>query len=456
MLFFAALLAFCSLYSFLGFGLTAKQNSLTYAYVWLIMTTLSLIASKSGAARNFLFSCAFWVTVTFLFYIVLKALYTIDEIDPGLLQKALALSWLFLGGYFIGQFIWPSIPIMRPLSQPYTSLPRPSSYLYRWLILSFYGFKLLNWALMFLVGGGSTALEVSAATQNQGASYLFKIPTLANASYFIILLFSYKYGKFKRSALLMTLWIIAEAVLGAGRYTLVTTILINLLLYHMYVRPLRLLYLSLLVPPLVFVISLLGYVRNIEIGSAAVYYDALNVFFDEGNLILYLFMSRLDMLPQMTQALSLAELNQIKFEGGMSYIYSLLHAIPRNLWVDKPPLTAAYVTGLVNPGAYSDGVNIFPSIMLEAYINFLWVGAMIIGIVIAGMSALYDKVLRQGCLRNQAFALMAFTFPMSLINEGLHSNIVASLIYLFVLYIIWLAAIKGFIGRKKFSLLIKY
>lgn len=448
MLWLATALAAGCCYAVLDYGFNAKPDSLTHACLWAIMTLLSLIAANTRTAYRFLFSCAFWVTVEFLFYIVLKALAVTDEIDPGPMQMALATSMLFLAGYLVGQWLWPMRPALRLSPQEAQALPRASSRLYWWLLLSFVGFKLLYWVMLLVVGGGDTALEVSQATQNQGAAYLFKIPALAQASYFLFLLFAYKHGQFQRTALAMTLWIFLEAVLGAGRYLLVTTILINVLLCHLYVRPVRLIYLVLLAPLLVFVVTFFGYVRDIELASASVYMSALNTFVEERELMFKLFMGRLDMLPQMAEALRLDGAHQLKHEGGLSYVYSLLHAVPRNLWPDKPPLTAAYVTDLVNPAVFADGVNIYPSIMLEGYMNFLWPGALMIGVVVARLSAWYDRALLRGSLRAQAFALLTFSFPMGLINEGIHSNIFASLIYLFAIYALWLVATRAIVGHQ--------
>lgn len=436
-------------YSLLDYGVTAAPNSLTLACLWAIMALMSLIAANAGTSYRFLFSCAFWVTVEFLFYIVLKALAIIDDIPPGPMQMALVASMLFLAGYLAGQLLWPMRSIWcTPPGEP---LPAGTPRLYWALVLSFIGFKVMLVLLLLAVGGGDTALNVAQATQNQGAAYLFKIPTLAQASYFLLLLFAYKHGHYRRTAIAMTLWILIEGVLGAARYTLVTTVLINLLLCHLYVRPVRLFHLILLAPLLVFVVTFFGFVRDIELASSAVYLGALSTFVDERELMFKLFLGRLDMLPQMAEAFRLDTLHQLKNEAGLSYVYSLLHAVPRNIWPNKPPLTAAYITEQVNPFVFVDGVNIYPSIMLEGYLNFLWPGALVIGTVIARLCAWYEQALLRGSLRAQGYALLAFTFPMALINEGIHSNIFASLLYLFAIYAIWLVAMRAVIGRRQIA-----
>jgi hypothetical protein len=435
--------------SVINYGLQASPDDVTYALVWAILGFMALIAGNAKTSHRFLFSCAFWVTVEFLFYIVLKTFVAMDDIETEPLQKALLASLLFLLGYVAGQWLWP---VSRPgdalAASPSEAGFRPSVALYTWLLISFVGFKLLYWVMLMAMGGGDTALDISQATQNQGAGYLFKIPALSQASYFLFLLFAYKHRQYRKTAALMTLVVLTEGVLGAARYSIVTTILINLLLCHLYVRPVRLIYLLLLVPPLVLVVAFFGYIRDIELGSSEVYLAAINTFINERELVFKLFMGRMDMLPQMAEAFKLDELHHLKFEGGRSYVYSLLHSIPRNVWPGKPPLTAAYLTELTKPFVFADGVNIYPSIMIESYINFLWPGTLLIGLVIARFSAWYEWMLRHGSLRAQTFALMAFTFPMSLINEGIHSNIVGTLIYLAAIYALWLALTRLVIGRR--------
>lgn len=430
-------------YTLFGFAFQGGDDWLSEALLWAILALMALIAANTGSSNRFLFSCAFWVTVEFLFYIVLKALAVFDEIPPYPMQLALSSSLLFLVGYFAGQLLWPTQPILRVKPDP-DALGTKA--LYIWLVVSFIAFKALGIALMMGVAGGGTALEIAQATQNAGASYLFKIPVLATASYFLLILLAYKHGIYRKTAILLTVLIFLEGVAGAARFTLVSTTLIHLLLCHLYVRSLRLFYLLLLGPVLVFVVAFFGIVRDIEIGSLDAYANTLTMFFEERDLIFKVFMSRMDMLPQMADAFALDQVGQLKFEGGKSYVYSLLHAVPRNIWPEKPPLTAAYVTELVQPYAFADGVNVYPSAMLEGYINFLWAGALMIGTVLAGLSRLYERALLRGSLKTQALALIAFTFPMQFINEGIHSNIFGSLIYFAAIYGLWLFCARLLMG----------
>jgi hypothetical protein len=437
MLWFAAALFVGCGYVLLDYGFNAGEAKITVALLLAIVAFMALVASNTGTTHRFLFSCAFWVTIDFLFYIVLKALAVFDEIPAGPMQMALISALLFLFGYVIGQLAWPTQPMLRVIPAPIAPGTRP---LYYWLVGSFFAFKVLNIALLIAVGGGATALELAHATQNAGAAYLFKIPTLANASYFLLILMAYKHGAYRRTAIVLTIFIVLEGIASAARFTLVSTALIHLLLCHFYVRSVRLLYLVLLGPLLVFVISFFGLVRDIELGSAEIYAKTLEILVEDHELIFNLFMGRMDMLPQMADAFELARLGQLKFEAGMSYVYAFLHAVPRNIWPDKPPLTVAYVTEMVKPGVFADGVNVYSSVMLEAYMNFRWIGVFLIGTALAGLSRIYEQMLLRGSLRAQALALMAFTFPMQFVNEGIHSNIMGSFLYTAALFGLWLLA----------------
>ncbi|MCR5866964.1 O-antigen polymerase [Aquincola sp. J276] len=438
----AALFTGCG-YALLDFGINGGDDRLTEALLWAIVGLLSVIASNTGSSHRFLFSCAFWVTVDFLFYIVLKALAVFDEAPARPMQMALLSSLVFLLGYVAGQLLWPTQRLLHVTPSP--KLPG-SRGLYIWLVTSFFAFKALNILLLMAVGGGETALELAQTTQNAGASYLFKIPTLATASYFLVLLLAYKHRLYRRTATTLTLIVILEAVVGAARFTLVSTALIHLLLCHLYVRRVRMLYLVLLGPLLIFIVAFFGLVRDIQVGSLNVYSETLITLVEDRELIFKVFMGRMDMLPQMADGFELARLGRLKFEGGMSYVYAFLHAVPRNIWPDKPPLTAAYVTELVKPYAFADGVNVYSSAMLEAYMNLRWAGVFLIGTALAGLSRLYEQALLRGSLRAQALALMAFTFPMQLVNEGIHSNILGSLLYVAAIFGLWLLASRAVMG----------
>ncbi len=444
MLFLAlAMMAGCC-YELGDFSLNGEDNNLTEALLWAILGMLAVVAAKTGSSYRFTFSTAFWLCITYVFYFLLKAIDSYEYIAPDPMRLALLSSLTFLVGYYIGQFIWPTQSILRVRPTPGMSGTEP---LYYWLLSSYVFFKLLGIAIMVSAGGGGgSALEVAQSTQNAGASYLFMIPKLATIIYFIVILLAYKHGIYRKTAFFLTIFILLEAIAGAARFTIATTVLIHLLLCHLYVRPVRLIYIAALGPLLALVVVFFGIVRDIQLGSIDAYIETFNGLVENSDTIFKLFMNRMDMLPQMAAAFDLDVQGKLKFEGGMSYIYSFLHAIPRNIWPEKPPLTAAYLTELVQPDVFADGVNIYPSVMLEAYINFFWPGTVLVGTILAGLSSLYERALLRGSLRSQALALLAFTFPMQIINEGFHSNVLGVFIYLALLYAVWLLLGRAIMG----------
>ncbi len=445
---FFVLLSLCFL---LNFAHDVDLYTLKLALLSVICGILAFVCSLSSSSAVFLFSSSFWISITFILYFILSAIYIPENVELFFVNKSLFLALLMLVGYFCGTLARPFRVRQEPMNATLQVYFKPSATVYWWLIANFIFFKILGIFLALYFASGGTALEVSASTQNQGAGYIFKIPVLSNLIYFLILIFAYRYGFFKKTAFFMTLFIVLEAIFGAGRYLLVTTILINLALYHFYVRSVRIISLLFWVPPLVFVLSLFGYVRNLQIGSMDAYIDTLTLFSNDPGLIVRLFVARLDMLPMIVEALKIDYLGALKFEGGLSYIYSLLHSIPRSIWPDKPLLTAAYVTQQVNPGLFAAGVNVYPSIMLEAYINFSWPGSFIVGVLLSWFSSFYDRTIRKGALRWQAFALLAFTFPMQFVAEGVHSNIFATFLYIFALYYIWLRLTKSVVGAAGYA-----
>jgi hypothetical protein len=451
MLVVASVGGFGSVVSFLDYVLYDRLSALTIFLLLVIAILISLIAGNTKRANRFVFSCAFWVAVDFFFYILLKALFTVDDAAPALLHMSLTMSILFLSGYLMGQSLW-TMPVAPKAKTAFNIKAKMDvGPIHLWLVLSFICFKLMNIILMTVVAGGKTALEISQSTQNQGAAYVFTIPEIAFFSYLLILLFAYKHGQYLKTAMILTAYVVVEAVITASRYSLVITCLINLFLYHLYIKNLNLIYLILFAPFGIFVVSFFGYVREVEIANLQVYFDAMITFMDEPELIFNLFLTRLDMLPNMIDALRLDIDGHLKFEGGLSYVYSVLHAVPRFIWPEKPLLTSAYVTEQVNPSVFAAGVNIYPSIMLEAYINFHWLGVFLIGLFIARLAVLYEKALMAGSLRTQAFALMAFSFPMGLLNEGIHSRVFASICYLFFLCALWLILLRALVGKRNFD-----
>jgi oligosaccharide repeat unit polymerase len=291
----------------------------------------------------------------------------------------------------------------------------------------FVAFKIFGIVLAFGVGGN--ALEVAAATQNNGAAYLYKIPLAANAIFLLIMFDSFKNKHGWIIAGIAASIFLIEAVIATSRLSIVMAALWAAFLYHRYKKPIKIGTVALIGSPLVVVIALFGYARNIEVGSWDAYIEAFSVLSNNPALLSELFLSRLDMLPEMVRGVALYKKSALPTLGGGSYIYMFLHAVPRNIWESKPLLTAALITSITHPGAFEDGVNIFPSIIIESLINFGWVGISVIGCAVGALCASYEKILYSDRAIPTTWALTFFTFPMGLFNEGFHSNFTANLLY---------------------------
>jgi hypothetical protein len=399
---------------------------------------LGLVAYQYKDGRTFFFSGGFWVIINMTFYIILKAFDLADDGRSAELLTPLLAAMVFITCYLLGRTRW-SVGRWQTLPGDARTQIDYGPTLYRWLTFTFIFFKLFNLAALQLTGaGGDTALEVSKSTQNLGAGYLFRIEGLAQASYLSLLIIAYQSRRYVPTVAVMTVYLLLEYAYHAGRSAIVTLVFIHLFLYHLNIRPVRYLLLLLLAPPMLFVIAFFGYVRDIELGNVEVYISALQLFMDDVSLVSKLFMARMDMLPQIISAFQLDAAGQLAHLYGKSYAYMFLHAVPRSLWPDKPPLTAAYLTELTHPGAFADGVNLYPSILVEGFMNFGWFGIGLAGLAIAKLTQVYERLLYSGQVARQAFALMIFTFPMGLINEGLHSNNMAGLLYGAFLYWVWL------------------
>lgn len=426
----ALMVALVGLAVFLSYGVTAAAWAPPISLALVIVALLLLIASHYATSRAWLFSTGFWIAVTIGFYIVLKCVVMVAGGDGEAIVAPLAGTALFLAGYAISAV---------PRGHARTAMESPRSS-YRlslggiWVVAAFFlGFQLFGVALS-LLSGGSTVLEISNATQNGGASYLYRIPLLANAFYMMLLDSAYRERRHVWLASAASLLLLAIAVASSSRFQVITLVLWNLYFYNRYVRSLSIVWLAVLTPPLVFVVVLFGYVRNIGVGDLGVLLDALVYFQDNSSVIIDLFMARLDMLPQMAKGFALYSAGTAPHLDGMSYVYSLLHAIPRSVWPDKPPLTAALLTAISDPGPFADGVLFYPSIVVEALFNLGWAGIVLAGLGAGALARGYDALLNSGSLIASTWALLFFTFPMGLFNEGFHSNFIGNILYVSVLY----------------------
>lgn len=425
----AATLVATLLTQLLDAGGYALQTSFLVALGTLCATML-LVRGLYVRAERFLFSPTFWLLVTFLFYIVLKGLdMSAKEAVTPTLVKALWLCTLFLVVYgaayactdahLRGRHTMPSPARAEAL------IPTGAG----WTLLAIYtGFKLLGVALLASAGGGN-ALEVSAATQNAGAAYLYRIPAVGNIILLALMFDAFKNNRGWTVAGLALAAYLVEAVLSTSRLSLVMVVIWSTFLYHRYRQPISLGRVGLIGLPLVLVVVLFGYARNIEVGSAAAYVEAAAALMDEPTLVSDLFLQRMDMLPEMVMALDLHEAGVLPDLHGGSYAYAFMHSIPRNLWEGKPLLTAALVTAETHPGAFADGVNIFPSIIVEGYLNLALAGVVLSGALVGFLSRQLERAVEADRLVPSVWALSLFTFPMALFNEGVHSNFTGALLY---------------------------
>lgn len=370
--------------------------------------------------------------VTVLFYIVLKSIdiWLNEEINNTLVQ-VLWLAIIFISSYCIA-FAWTGHFVSRKnATSVHERVIIPVSG--EWLLLSIYLiFKCFGIILLVSVGGG-TYLESVSATQNAGASYIFNLPKVGNVILLGLLLYSLKNKRGYTATTTAVILYLSEAILSTNRLAIVMLVLWSLVLYHRYRRPIRLMFLSLISVPLILVVVILGYARNLELGSLDAYKEAVQIIMENPAFITRLFMSRFDMLPQMVAGLDLFRSGQLESLNGASYIYAFLHAIPRNIWEAKPPLTSALLTAESHPGAFADGVLLFPSLIIESVLNFYYLGPMLIGLLTGFLSRQFERAFNSEQLAPSLWALSAFTFPMTLFNEGIHSNFTGQLLYSTVL-----------------------
>lgn len=435
-----ALLLFVAITGFL-FGivwelasLVISNNEMTSYGVTLVCLCASMIAVRSlyANSRLFLFSTGFWLVVTVFFYIVLKSI----EIWAGgeLSNTLLEILWLttsFLLAYCIA-FAWTDRSLRRKTAD--TVLGRVVIPIGReWFLLTIYaGFKVLGFLLIATIGD-ATYLDTASATQNAGASYIYNIPKVGNVILLGLLLYSFKNKRGYTATTAGVILYLSEAILSTNRLAIVMLVLWSLVLYHRYRRAIPLMFLSLISVPLILVVVILGYARNLELGSLDAYKEAVQIIMENPALITNLFMSRLDMLPQMVAGLDLFRSGQLESLNGASYIYAFLHAIPRNIWEAKPPLTSALLTAELHPGAFADGVLLFPSLIIESVLNFYYLGPMLIGLLTGFLSRQFERAFNSEQLAPSLWALSALTFPMTLFNEGVHSNFTGQLLYSTVL-----------------------
>ncbi|MFZ6849896.1 O-antigen polymerase [Undibacterium sp. RuRC25W] len=411
-----------------------KNEELNFFYAnALILIGLFAICISYYEANTFLFSSGFWFCVTIIFYIVLKSIQLMLN-DENLKELNRAL-WACVVFVFVYAFVFRLAKSIKYKVHNYDfDIAAKKA---KFLFIVFLVFKSFSFYIV-LKNLGSNVLDVSAETQNQGAAYIYRIPMVVN-TIMICFMVTYFRSKTNKKYVFYTVAIfIAEALISSSRYSLIILAFWFMLLYHQYRRPIRIRTLFLSFIPLALLSVIFGYMRNIEIGSLDIFLKVANVLFEEPKLIIDLFLGRLDMLPQIEKGIDIYESGQIHTMYGLSYIYSFLHAIPRNLWDGKPLLTAALLTSITHPAEFNDGVNLYPSAIVESIFNFGWFGLLISSSMMAVLASIYDRLLMGKRLYYIVWSYLCLTFPMGLFNEGFHSNYVANTIYVTILFsILW-------------------
>ena len=431
----------------LAYACSGEQTFFLIMLITSLFIPLFFVASTYSSLHSYLFSAGFWLAVTIGFYIILKAVAMLISGNVVGLNLPLAGVLLFLMGCTISLTVmqfwqWRTLSTSTGKS---CHTDQPIGYLSPIGVaicgFGFFLLKALALVAFFRVSYGQNVLEVNSATQGGGAAYIYRLLNVSNIFYLFLAVHCYKTRKFTKLFCIATAWIFADAVISSGRYQIIITIFWNAFLYHRYISPIKLRYLFLVTPALVTIISFFAITRGEGIGKLTVILDAAKYLLNNSAVIFEIFMARMDMLPQMAQGFYLHSVNRLPDLYGMSGIYAFLHAIPRPLWPDKPPLTAALVTEKVMPGAYNDGVLIYPSFVLEGLLNLGWSGIFLAGIFTGVACFFYDKAAQSRSIVAVVWSLVFFTFPMGLLNEGIHSNFTANLIYISFLFTVIVVAL---------------
>jgi len=418
------------------------------------LAIVALLAANVTAfytTRTYVFSTGFWTALFFFFYFVLKSSEYFGEHDVSWVVTTLWQCALFLLAYNIGY----GASAGRAGHAPRIVFEAgDGKRLARACLIIFLVSRLAYYATVSLVlRGDYNVIDVSESTQNQGMAYIFKAFGIGYLALLMLLAHVFIHRRHRGYAAVGSCIFLLDVVNSAGRGTLIITILAVMFLYDRHVRRLSWLWLAVVAPFLVFIVSFFGYVRSIELGSLAAYQGAFEYFMDEPDLVWRLFMGRLDLLPTVASALEALARGELHALYGSSYVDAFLHLIPRNLWPSKPPLTSAYVTAAVAPGPFEAGVLIYPTMTLEGFLNFGLAGIAAAGAFAGFLAARYDRWMRRRDLRSTFFVLAFFTFPMGLIAEGIHSNYVATALYtaalawLLIVVLHRLGAIKLIPGR---------
>jgi hypothetical protein len=112
----------------------------------------------------------------------------------------------------------------------------------------------------------------------------------------------------------------------------------------------------------------------------------------------------------------LLEKDYSDWQYGSTYIASFTNFIPRGVWEDKPLGAGPLLTNFISPGAYELGRSNISSyttgLMSEIYMNFGYIGIIIVAPLQAFLAVLIDRIKLKGfyslCLRSYLLVLFGF------------------------------------------------
>ncbi len=434
--FLGALLLIFALYS-------NSLEAIIYPMLALILISCFSLNYLYKEKEEFFLSSGFWVGVTIIFYIILRSIYDVfimDSIDY-YIAFVFFLTLLFLFSFVLGYL---ACSISRGARTKILvnivdiTLTQRQAIL---LLLIFILFK-YGGVLLIMISVSGNILDISLATQNMGASYIYLILNASNLFFIIIMYYKIRYNKYSLVFYSSIFVFFSSAIFSGSRYSIALAFLWWLFLVNKYVRPVPLLLLSMLSLPLFVIFSLFGISRELEVMSFEAINVAISHIIENPVLIFNVLVSRLDMLSQITEGLRLYYLDEFQPLHGKSLIFAILHFIPRPLWEEKPLLTTALVTSHTLPGAFADGVNIFSSILMEGMLNFGILGVLIWGVVVGILSQIFDKLLHCNNSKISIFAVLFISFPMGLFNEGFHSNYFGAGLYVLFIYFFTFAILQ--------------
>jgi len=445
----ATLAALCPLAGLLVL-LAQTENVALWLCNLAILALLAFNFTAIYSPRTYLFSSGFWTALFFGFYFVLKSTEYFDEPENPWVVATLIYCSIFLLFFNAGYLLSSRGRQLQPSREWFTV--KSSRRLAVTCTVVFMASKVLNYlAVAAVAPGGFNQVELAQSTQNQGMAYIFRAFSIGQFALLMLMAFYFIHRRHGAYLLACISVYVLDAASSASRSGLIVLILGVFYLYDKFVKRIPPVWLVAVAPVLIFIVSFFGYARSIEIGSASVYVDALRYFLDDSEMIWRLFMARLDLLPTIADALLAHASGELQQLWGSSYVGIFTHFIPRNLWPSKPPLTAAYMTSVVLPGNFEAGVLVYPTIVLEGFLNFGYAGIALSGAIVGYLSHRYDRWMSSRRLSPTFLYLAFFSFPMGLIAEGIHSNYVAFTLYSVALLWVLLKLLYGTSALERVS-----